>query len=79
MFTGIVESKGKITEIRESGTNKHFCVESAISGELKVDQSVSHEGVCLTVTNLESGKHWVTAIEETLLKSNLNKWAVGRK
>lgn len=76
MFTGIVECTGKVVEIRESGTNKHFGIESPISGELKVDQSVSHEGVCLTVTHLEPGRHWVTAIGETLDKSNLEGWSI---
>ncbi len=79
MFTGIVECTGKVVEIRESGTNRHFGIESPISGELKVDQSVSHEGVCLTVTHLEPGKHWVTAIAETLDKSNLSAWKLDKK
>ncbi len=71
MFTGIVEAVGKIREIIPDKTNKHFRMESPISNELKVDQSVSHNGVCLTVTKLEGNTHWVTAIHETLQKSNL--------
>lgn len=74
MFTGIVETVGKVEEIHREGTNVHFAIASDISGELKVDQSVSHNGVCLTVTKVADGKHWVTAIDETLKKSNLGKW-----
>ena len=73
MFTGIIESVGKIKEIRKEGTNLHFCINSSISPELKIDQSVSHNGVCLTVTEIENDQHWVTAIDETLIKSNLGK------
>ncbi|WP_424961774.1 riboflavin synthase [Ekhidna sp.] len=71
MFTGIVETVGKVEEISEEGTNVHFAISSSISDELKIDQSVSHNGVCLTVTKVEGGKHWVTAIDETMKKSNL--------
>lgn len=71
MFTGIIESLGKVVEITAEGTNKHFCFASPISSELKVDQSLSHNGVCLTVTKVSDGKHWVTAVDETLKKSNL--------
>ncbi len=71
MFTGIIEDSGKIVEITSEGSNKNFLVESSISPELKVDQSVSHNGVCLTVTEVDGNKHWVTAIEETLIKTNL--------
>lgn len=71
MFTGIVEAMGKVVEVTSDKTNKHFRIESPISSELKVDQSVSHNGVCLTVTKVEGGNHWVTAIDETLQKSNL--------
>jgi len=71
MFTGIIEAIGRIREIKVDRTNKHFCFESPISHELRVDQSVAHNGVCLTVTQVEGDRHWVTAIEETLSKSNL--------
>jgi riboflavin synthase len=71
MFTGIVEALGHVKDISTDGSNRHFCVESPLGPELKVDQSVSHNGVCLTVTKVESTLHWVTAIQETLLKSNL--------
>lgn len=71
MFTGIVETLGIVREVKAENTNRHFKIESPISTELKVDQSVSHNGVCLTVTKIEAGSHWVTAIDETLQKSNL--------
>jgi riboflavin synthase len=77
MFTGIIEASGKVVEIKEEGSNKHFLVASTISNELKVDQSVSHNGVCLTVTKVSNGQHWVTAVQETLVKSNLAELKVG--
>lgn len=77
MFTGIVETVGKVEEINQDGTNVDFCVSSPISDELKIDQSVSHNGVCLTVTKVDKGKHWVTAIDETLKKSNIGSVKVG--
>ena len=77
MFTGIIESVGKVARIVEEGTNKHFLFESNIGNELKIDQSVSHNGVCLTVTKVMSNQHWVTAIDETLKKSNLGDLKVG--
>ncbi|GCC50646.1 riboflavin synthase [Chryseotalea sanaruensis] len=73
MFTGIIEATARVKEIRQEGSNYHFLMESAISHELKVDQSVSHNGVCLTVTALETNSHWVTAIDETLKKTNLGQ------
>lgn len=79
MFTGIIESVGTVLEKVEDGSNVHFKITSPISSELKVDQSVSHEGVCLTVTRLEPDAHWVTAIDETLQKSNLGNWQEGKK
>ena len=66
MFTGIVETVGIVKEVKAENTNRHFQIESPISNELKVDQSISHNGVCLTVTKTENGSHWVTAIHETL-------------
>ena len=71
MFTGIVEATGKVLELVSDNTNMHFKIESPVSHELKVDQSVAHNGVCLTVTKVEGSSHWVTAIAETLAKSNL--------
>lgn len=79
MFTGIIEATGVIKAIESEGTNKHFFCVSSISHELKVDQSLSHNGVCLTVTKLENGGHWVTAVDETLKKSNLGSIRVGDK
>ncbi|HEX8039679.1 MAG TPA: riboflavin synthase [Chryseosolibacter sp.] len=73
MFTGIIETIGSIEKIRREGTNTSFFVKSSLAPELKVDQSVSHSGVCLTVTAIENEGHWVTAIRETLDKSALGK------
>jgi riboflavin synthase len=77
MFTGIIESLGKVEDIVKDGTNFHFNIHSGISSELKVDQSVSHDGVCLTVTKVEGSNHWVTAIDETMKKSNLSSVVIG--
>ena len=77
MFTGIIESVGIIEHIEQNGSNKSFWITSAISNELKVDQSVSHNGVCLTVESATENRHQVTAIEETLVKSNFNEVRVG--
>lgn len=78
MFTGIIEAVGRITSVTSNGTNRSFWIASPVSDELKVDQSVSHEGVCLTVEAVENGKHQVTAIDETLKKTNLGDWKEGR-
>lgn len=77
MFTGIIESLGIIDSIDTHGTNKTFWVSSTVSNELKVDQSISHNGVCLTVEELKDGLHRVTAIRETLEKTNLDTWKPG--
>ena len=77
MFTGIIESIAVVEEVTPEGTNKNFILSSAISHELKVDQSVCHNGVCLTVTKTEGGKYWVSAINETLEKSNLGQLVPG--
>ncbi len=77
MFTGIIESIGKVDRIEENGSNKIFWISSSISNELRVDQSVSHNGVCLTVEAAKDNSHRVTAIEETLAKTNLNNWQAG--
>lgn len=77
MFTGIIECIGTVEEIAKNGSNTSFWVKSSISNELKIDQSVSHNGVCLTVEEIDNDKHKVTAIDETLKKTNLNYWAVG--
>jgi len=77
LFTGIIETLGKVTELVHDKGNLHITVSSAIAVELKIDQSVAHNGVCLTVVALADGQHTVTAIEETLNKSNIGKLKVG--
>ncbi|NDA62985.1 MAG: riboflavin synthase [Chitinophagia bacterium] len=77
MFTGIIESLGKVISATTSGTNKVFWIESPISEELKIDQSVSHNGVCLTVEEIKGTAHRVTAIQETLQKTNCGNWIAG--
>lgn len=79
MFTGIIETVGEVVSIKQEGTNRHFKIASKISNELKVDQSVSHDGVCLTVVWVGDGFHWVVAIQETLEKSNLGSLQEGVK
>ncbi|WP_316750596.1 riboflavin synthase [Pedobacter gandavensis] len=79
MFTGIIETLAEITAIREEGTNLHFTVKSTLSNELKIDQSVAHNGVCLTVVALTEDAYTVTAIQETLEKTNLDHLKVGSK
>lgn len=74
MFTGIIEATGTITGIETNGTNKTFWISSPVSQELKIDQSVAHNGVCLTVEEVKDGAHRVTAIAETLEKTNLGTW-----
>jgi riboflavin synthase len=71
MFTGIIETLGTVTDVRTEGTNLHYTIHSEISSALKIDQSVAHNGVCLTVVELKDGTHTVTAIDETLQKTNL--------
>lgn len=77
MFTGIIESVGKVADIQQEGSNLTFHLKSPMAGELKVDQSLSHNGVCLTVTAVAGDVYAVTAVEETLLKTNLGKLKVG--
>ena len=77
MFTGIIEAQGRVERIEREGTNVHFTIASAISDELKIDQSIAHDGVCLTVVALAPGQHTVTAIEETLLRTRLGEWWEG--
>ena len=71
MFTGIIEDVGKITDLRTENTNLHLTIASKLSSELKIDQSVAHNGVCLTVVSCNDIEYTVTAIKETLEKSNL--------
>jgi len=77
MFTGIIETLGTVQEIQSEKTNLIFTVSSAIAPELKIDQSLAHNGVCLTVTETSAKSHKVTAIEETLQKTNLQQLKVG--
>ena len=77
MFTGIIETLGKVTTLRHDQGNLHITIASSISQELKIDQSVAHNGVCLTVIALADGTHTVTAIEETLNKTSLGNLKVG--
>jgi riboflavin synthase len=79
MFTGIIESIGRVSDLRKEGSNLHLKVESALSSELKIDQSVSHDGVCLTVTKVDGRAYWVTAVEETMQKSNFGSVALNKK
>ena len=76
MFTGIIESLGKVINVKVDRGNIDFTIESKISNELKIDQSVSHNGVCLTVTDKSNNTHTVTAVKETLDKSSLTNFSV---
>lgn len=77
MFTGIIEQLGTVKNIVQEKTNVHFSIQSAITQELKIDQSVAHNGVCLTVVSIHDDVYTVTAIEETLDRTNLGKLAIG--
>ena len=77
MFTGIIETLGTIQEIRKENGNLHISVSSSLTEELKIDQSVAHNGVCLTVVAINSNQYTVTAIQETIAKTNLADWNVG--
>lgn len=77
MFTGIIETKAALVAIQAEGTNKHFTFQSTITHELKIDQSVAHNGVCLTVVAINGNQYTVTAIDETLKKTNLGNMQLG--
>ena len=79
MFTGIIESTGKVVNVEKDKTNIHFTIETKIASELKVDQSMSHDGVCLTIVKIfpEKNQYIVTAIQETLDKTGLRQWQPG--
>ena len=79
MFTGIIENLGQIRNIIHQGTNHTFWVESSISSSLKIDQSLSHDGVCLTVEEIRGNQHRVTAIAETMDKTTLGGWHTGTR
>lgn len=77
MFTGIIEAAAEVVQMEQRGTNKHFTLEASIAPELKVDQSLAHNGVCLTVVTVNGQQYEVTAIEETLKRTNLGALNVG--
>ena len=77
MFTGIIETIGTVKDVIINGSNRTFWIESSLSSEFKADQSVSHSGVCLTIEEIKDSLHRVTAIDETLQKTNLNEWNTG--
>ena len=77
MFTGIIEALGTIQKIEKEGSNYHFTVQSSVASSLKIDQSISHNGVCLTVVEQVEDTYVVTAIDETLIRSNLGELKVG--
>ena len=77
MFTGIIETLGTVQNIQKENDNLHITLSSSITKELKIDQSVSHNGICLTVVNIKDDSYTVTAIKETIDKTNLGDWKVG--
>ena len=77
MFTGIIENLSEIKEITKEGDNLSISFSSSITKELKVDQSVSHNGICLTVVNIKDDIYTVTAIKETIMKSSIKEWKKG--
>ena len=79
MFTGIIEEIAEVVALKKEGSNVHFSLKSTITNELKIDQSIAHNGVCLTVVDIDADAYTVTAINETLQKSNLGLLEVGSK
>src|SRR6185436_1195726 len=79
MFTGIIETLARVEKIEEEGSNVHFTFSSSITQELKIDQSVAHNGVCLTVVKISGSNYTVTAIDETLKRTNLGSLKVGER
>jgi riboflavin synthase len=79
MFTGIIEQLGIVKSIRKEDNNIHFTIEAPFTSELKIDQSVAHNGCCLTVVEIDQQQYVVTAIQETLDKTNLKDWTIGTK
>jgi len=77
MFTGIIETLGTIQEIKKDKDNIHVTIDSSITNELKIDQSVAHNGICLTVVAIKDNTYTVTAIDETIKKTNLGNWQKG--
>ncbi len=79
MFTGIIETLGEIVGVEHEDTNIHYTVKSSITNELKIDQSVAHNGCCLTVVKLDGDTYVVTAIKESIDRTNMSEWKVGSK
>jgi len=79
MFTGIIETLGTIQEIEQEQNNLHITVDSTITTELQIDQSVSHNGICLTVVAINNNSYTVTAIDETIQKTNIGSWVKGNQ
>ncbi|HRP30517.1 MAG TPA: riboflavin synthase [Agriterribacter sp.] len=79
MFTGIIESVGIVAFVKDEGTNKQCWISSSLSASFKPDQSVAHNGVCLTVEEINSQMHRVTAVQETLHKTNIGEWVPGQR
>jgi len=77
MFTGIIETLATIKNIKDEGTNKHFVLSSNFTNELKIDQSLAHNGVCLTVVHINGNQYTVTAIKETLERTSMKHWKIG--
>ncbi|MEZ4853099.1 riboflavin synthase [Flavobacterium sp.] len=77
MFTGIIETLGTVTFLKKEKDNLHITVETSITNELKIDQSVAHNGICLTVIAIDNTNYTVTAIQETINKTTIGKWKVG--
>ena len=77
MFTGIIEGNGKVIELKSDQENLHITLESKLTQDLKIDQSLAHNGVCLTVVDIQKNQYVVTAVQETLLKSNLRNLKLG--
>ena len=79
MFSGIIEEMATVVAIEHDTENIHFTLECSFTNELKIDQSVAHNGVCLTVVELDGNRYTVTAMKETIIRSNLGLWNVGDK
>lgn len=79
MFTGIIETLGEIVRVEKEATNVHFSVRSSLTHELKIDQSVAHNGCCLTVVKIEGDVYVVTAIQESIDRTNISDWQIGSK
>lgn len=79
MFTGIIETLGKVVNLEKEGDNLHITMQSSFTSELQIDQSVAHNGVCLTVVSIDGDCYTVTAIKETMDKTNLNELFIGQE